>query len=818
MKYVLVLAFMAGFCCAIPSVLGSEQNLADSNAPLFPSWPPDPNAVFPEPQARPEAQRSPQHTSVLNAASFIRLARHLYTSPGADVHDKRAALVFVNAAMLLDPFSAQATEDFLHLKTSLNEREDWTAMRRMLITHLEQNRDIEVARAMVRYLLEGMNSREERERVLIDLYNIALDKNNKELASDIAVEYGILIAERGDMREAGVRYMTAYRLNPFNVLACTKLAEVAQNELTPTFRAMELRLAMTRDPLDLGAVLAFAGLMEWQGFYRVASLAYEYAANLHKYLYPQQELPAQIYRPWALSYYNQEGRADKCIEIAQAVRASGRFDAIVEGIAKKAAERENLADDVAVIASRVNKMLEQAGAPAAGDAVEMSEAAWYYAFAAKDSGKALSWANMAYAADPNSRTARALLVYALVINGQAEVTGELVTELEREALIAQSRTGADQIVELAMGVKLLGEQKKDEAIAALKRAVAIRPAAVEANQARELLAYHGELFSGIDETTASEIGGELRNNFGEDIVPQWISPENLVSVRLVSRMHGVPSFDSELMVEMIITNNWRGPLMVGHGGLIGGHLRIDGELQGDIRRTLPNLVSRRLGRWSVLRAGQSMVIPLDMNISGIYDALQEYPQANLNIVFTAYLDPVEGAGAVRNRIAGLEPGRLTIERRGVSATREFVANRLDALASGYQSQKVRAARMFVSFLRESRAAAEGRINYEAARLEPALLKSAVISALNDVDETVKVQTMAAMPGMELDYDLLSAVSEGLSSEHWPTRLMCIYLLASAQGEDFAKVLNWHIESDKDVNVRRMAEVMAQKHAGSRVGN
>jgi len=789
------------------TVLAAEGEEPNSTPDVnFPSWPPDPNFIFPATPPKAEVEEKERHTSALNAASFCRFSRYLYTRDGAGVHDERMALVFVRAALELDPFAGFALRDYLYLKTHLNEREDWMQMRRLLISYLDRRPEIEVARAMVRYLLEDLDSREQREQMLADVYRLTTDRD-KELASDVVTELAILTAERGDVRGAVGGFAAAYRMNPYNELACAKLAEAGRGELSPTFYISQARLAIIRDPLDLHGALAFATRAETQGVYGVAAKAYKYSADLHKYLYPDRAVPAEICRPWSLSCYNQFGKVEECIDIAELVRSSGEFDAVIEGIALKAAEKQGMAEKAKEISARVEaRLAEMAAGTGQVTARAAERAAWYYAFAAKESGKALSWANKAYAADPNSQMSRSLLVYALVINGQAEVASEMVNDQSRQGE-AQTDGDGDQITNLAMAMKLLEEQKKDEALAMLKKVVQSRPDSIEAAEAKDLLAYNGENFSGIDEKTVEDTLSELKVIYGEDVMPDWMSPGKMLSIKLLSRMDEQPSFDADLKLELSITNNWSGPLMVGEGALFRGAVRVDGEFAGDVHRVMPRLVERQIGRWSTLEAGKSIVWPLDMNVAGVYETLRQYPQANLNITFTAYLDAVEQHGEIRNAVSELSPGSVTMERRGVLPTREFVASRLETLAKGSQMQKVYAIRLFASLLREGRAAEEGRVSYKVTELEPALLKSAIMRGLDDDDETVKVQTMVSIAGLPMDYDLTNAVAEGLQSKYWPTKVMSLYLLGRTQGADFDKVLKWYIENEKDQNVRKMAETL-----------
>jgi hypothetical protein len=796
----IVLLAIAG----LPAVLfgASDPNAAgaaaEPNKPVFQSWPPP--GVTEMPKSKPvEDTGEAKPSSTLTAMSFWRLGERLYQAPNATSFDEKLALVLIDSAVSLDPFASYAVRDDMYLKTRLNVREDWQSMRALLINYLDRQPETEVARSMVRYLLEGMDTIEERERVLSDMQNLVTGKNSV-LASDIATERGIMMCEKNAIKPAILVFIAACRLNPYNELAFAKLAEVGDN-VTPSFVACKLRLAMAKNPVDLKGSFAFASFMESQGSYIIADRAYEYTADLYQYLNPGGHLPAEIYMPWTLCCYWQNDRTDQCLAIAEMVRAAGEFDPVVEGVALKAAENAKMDDKVKEISARVESKL------AASDStgVFAERAAWYYSFAAKDAAKSLLWANRAYASEPNVRTAKSLLVYALVMNGQGDVAWDMV----KDSRDIESGT-ADQITMMAVAQKMLAEKQKDQAVAMLKAAIAKRPDTIEAAEARQLLSFNGESYAWPDEAVLTDIATELKTSYGENAVPQWMQPEKMLTLKLTSRMDETPSFDTDLRLDLALINNTSGPIVLGEGTLFGGSIRIDGELKGDIKRQLPGLITKPIARWTPIQPGESLSIPLNMNLNSIYDVLQAYPQANLEISFTAWLDPVRDAGKLRNGIAGMEPGSVSVMREGIRPSRELINNRLDALAKGYHSQKIQAAKMFASLLRERVAIDKGIVKYKAVKLEPSLLRSAMIRALNDSDWTVQVQAMAAMAGTEMDYDITNAVSAGLQSKNWPVRFMSIYLLGTAEGKDFEKVLKWYMEKDKDEKVRKLASVLLER--------
>jgi len=112
--------------------------------------------------------------------------------------------------------------------------------------------------------------------------------------------------------------------------------------------------------------------------------------------------------------------------------------------------------------------------------------------------------------------------------------------------------------------------------------------------------------------------------------------------------------------------------------------------------------------------------------------------------------------------------------------------------------------LFAGLLLEQQAMAKTGALYKFMYQEPALLKSALLRSLADRDWVVKLQTMAAIVKLPLDYDLTGAVAANLYDDNWPVRMMAVFLLAKSQGPDFKKVLDSTVRSDDNTYVREMA--------------
>jgi tetratricopeptide (TPR) repeat protein len=653
--------------------------------------------------------------------------------------------------------------------------------------YLDESADSELAREAVQYLLERLDSREQREQLLEDLLR-NLGGKNAYLDSELATLLGLLMAEKADTEAAQLYFIQAFNRNKHNKLAFGKLVELMPEQIEPMIYLGHLRLVVGENPFDLEAALTFAQHAEQIQLYQTAADAYEYCAELFSYLYPSKQLPPYIYISSMLSSYNTPRNQHRCLQLASQFRQSGRFDLFVEAIAGKAAVKIGDTEQ----ANRIFQAAEEkinSQLPITNN----QSIAWFYCFASPDANKALDWANKAYSAEPNSATAAALLAYSLVMSEQAEWAKSLTDNYEH-----------NQIAELALAQIQLADGQRDLAIKTLKSAINRNPGSLEAERAKEILALHGGEYIppvDVDMTLAA-----LRSSFGQTLVPTFIRPDKIISAQLNIRGSEF-SYGSKFGGTVAITNNSAEPLVVSDDGLFTGHLRIDADLTGDLNKKIPNLVSIRIRPASPVEPGDSVFIPLHLLTGELKRMLLTHPQASVDIEFTLYLDPVTNEqGRTTNHIQDLEPVKVIVKRSGVELTGRFLRNRLNSLTRGRQGQKIRVAQLFTGLLMEQQAMAnrEPLYKFMYADWMPALLKAALLHNLAYDDWVTNVYTMADMTSLPLDYELINALSENLNDTHWPTRLMAIYLLAKNQNDKFTKVLDWTAKYDSNELVRNMA--------------
>lgn len=758
--------------------------------------------------------------------AFYKIACEITDDENITKRQVEQAIVFLTATTQLDSRAQYVLPDMIKLACELRSQpsgrerapisqkmakwgpEHYNLVRNLLMQYTDESTDLEVAKKAIQYLLGKLDTREQREALLAEMLK-NLGNKNAALGSELATLLGILMAEKTDLEAASSYLIQAYDKNKYNKLAFAKLTELLPEQIGPVLHLESLRLSLDENPFAMEAAITSAQYAEKLQIYEMAMGMYEYCVDLFRFLYPSEPLPSYIYLPWAISCYNTQRNRHKCLQIASQCRQGGRFDLLLEAIAGKAAAKigdlEQASRIFQTAEDKAKNLIIDKELPV-GEREQISKSksiinnqlsahslAWFYCFALQDADRALDWANRAYASEPNSAIAAAILAYSLVMNGQTELAKSIIENYEH-----------NQIADLALAHIQLEENQKDSAIGTLKSVIAADPGSLEAERAREILAQLGEEYiAPIDPDIVLSV---LRDTFGEAVVPTFISPEKIISVKLDLRGSKF-SFDSEFSGAIVMTNNSSHPLVISDNGLFKGNIRVDVNITGDLNIKIPNLVSKKIRPALFIEPGHSILIPLHLFTSKFREILITYPQASLDIEFTCFIDPViTDEGKLTNALAGIEPAREVVKRPGIKLTGKYLQNRLDSLARGKQNQRIRIIRLFISLLMEQHAMAnrEPLYKFMYADWMPDMLKSALLHGLADEDWIVKVHTMAGILSLPLDYELISAVAENLNDTHWPVRLMAMYLLAQTQDSNFNKVLDWSVRYDQNELVRNMA--------------
>jgi hypothetical protein len=739
-----------------------------------------------------QAWNSEQLFSPSVSRTFYEIAYELANAETPTPAQAGQAIAFFNAAMALDRQTSYVLPDLLKLTTSLHSSAYSESVSQLLGSYVDESADLEVATKAVQYLLEQLDSREQREKLLEQLsQNIA--GKNPVWDSELYTQLGLLAAEKADANAAELYFNLALDNNKFNRLAFDKLLELRPQRISTTMYLQHLRLMLRENPYDIEAALAFAQYAEQLQLYELAANSYKYSADLFGFLYPSEPLPSWIYLPWAISSYNAPRDLHRCLQIAEQLRQQGRFDLLAEAIAGKAAAKigdMQLSNQILTAAETKALVQSVDNKPQPASYEQM---AWFYCFALQDKDKALDWANKAYSAEPNSPTAAAILAYALVTNDQNDWARLLIDNYP-----------TNPIASLASAqIQLQDARQKDSAIETLKSVIAKDPGALEAERARQLLAQYGSEYTSPLDPDITLMS--LTSTFGPAILPAFIRPAQAISAQINIRGSKFP-YGSDFGGSLVITNNSSEPVIISDYGFFRGNVRVDANVTGDLNKTFPNLVSMKIRPSQPIEPGTSLLVPLRLVTAELRQILFTYPQASLTIEFTAYLDPVfTDQGLIVSGLA-INPVTTVVYRPAVELTAKFLQNRLNSLAKGKQGQKIRTAELFTGLLAEQQAMAnrEPLYKFMYADWMPPLLKSALINNLQTDDWVTRVHTMAGMLSLPLDYELLAAAADSLSETHWPARLMAISLLAKNQDDSFGRVLDHSARYDSNELVRNMA--------------
>ena len=740
---------------------------------------------------------SPQTASV-----FAKTAKEIFQDDAANLE---RAMRFLDAAAAMDRNSPQVPEQVLRLgaQSCMGSIDYTDAMTAAMRSYVGRQSDLEVIFGAVRCMLTRLNARQDRE-VLLDKLMRQYGTANPVLGSELAAQLGLLAAEKTDTAGALNQLNYAFQLNPYNQLAFDKLQELyaADNlSVSPEAYSAQLRTMLDANPYDLPMAIQYADTLRQFELYPQAAAAYEYADRVFTYQFPGRTSGPDIYLPWLLSCYRSPLLYSKCVEIADKFRNKDAFDLMLEAVAGRAAAPIGRPDQAREILEQAAQKAEQMlGQKDLAMPIYPEHLAWFFSFILERPDNALAWSNQAFSQAPDRRGVRSIFAYTLAQNGQYDLAQQY----------AEPTVKTDPVAAITMALVRRHEDAKQTAIDLLREAIAMAPDTFEAEKAKLLLTDLGSEF--ITPPYVEAVEKTLKDQFGERIAPTYLEPKQRFSVKMLFSgsdiLYGA-DFDARLVIE----NNSSSPLVIQDGTMLAGFIRVDVAVRGDLTADIPNLLSTRFRPNRPIMPNEHIFIPLDLQTGKLRRLLRTYPQASLDLEFTVYLDPVVGEdGSVTNALKSVLPIKATLKRRGVNLTRDYMMQRLDALAKGQEGQKIQASQLFVGLLAEQEAFRMGQAKYAYTQVEQSLLVDAVRRALADENWRLRVHTMDSIntATFPADYGFIQALSANLNHDRWPVRFMSLYLLNRLQGASFQPVLDWTAQYDPNNLNRRLAVVLGGK--------
>ena len=132
------------------------------------------------------------------------------------------AIIFLTATMNLDSRAGYVHPVMLGLVCQHSERDYSQLVHHLLENYVDGKADLEPVREAVHYLLEQLNSREQRGKLLEEMLK-SLGGKSAVLDSELATELGLLMAEKTDDPNAVKFFWRAYSKNKYNLFFRTKI-------------------------------------------------------------------------------------------------------------------------------------------------------------------------------------------------------------------------------------------------------------------------------------------------------------------------------------------------------------------------------------------------------------------------------------------------------------------------------------------------------------------------------------------------------------------------------------------------------------------
>ena len=184
-----------------------------------------------------QGARSDSLYSPAAAALMSKVGMDAYADDPYEERTVEVTMTFLESSLSLDEQIGTSWENLLKVSASgMAHARDYSIQIRDALRHyVDQRSNLAVIDQAMAYLLGRLNTRAEREEMLAKLLNIYQDRNLA-LVSELLTQMALLELERADFQGAYQHLAAAYRANPYNALAFSKLVElndVAESQMSP---------------------------------------------------------------------------------------------------------------------------------------------------------------------------------------------------------------------------------------------------------------------------------------------------------------------------------------------------------------------------------------------------------------------------------------------------------------------------------------------------------------------------------------------------------------------------------------------------------
>jgi len=825
--------------------LGRERGEADANQPRQVA------ANTPTSLARADLDSSRGMADWL-----VNLARHQGHLVGRA--DPRSAslhvLALLEAAVQLAPDCAEGYYWLYDLQQRMGQA---SRAEESLANYVRLAREDDSARIRLLELrLEGAQTAEKRIALLrSELKEPSLSPT---FESDLRFRLARHHYERRETEQAGQEIENALRLNPLNIPA-RELAFTIYGETEPELQRVELALQLiSANPTQVNLVWELGEYLDRLSLHRQAQEWYNRAIEMHR-ASDTRPIPAAYWHQLGVSYLcsRDYARAREAASAALAADGSCQLARLLRASAQKhlgdekAAEQDKQAvrRDYEARRTRLLKHGEQeAGAlpslvdqaAPAGDgkqtrarqpeppegaqgppvapasrSEEAAEVAWYYCFHQPEKDAALQLAQLAMQDAEPSSLAKLAYGYALRLNGRID---DAVKVLEPLATI-------DQMAALELARILAERSDKAAARTLLHKAAAIQRSGIAFELIREQLNQWGEqvdsppahakitaalekfprdvfdfhkrpvdflrfsmrLASAAPESERqdSRTGGKAPEQTGESPRPARPEVPALGEIRLAFRLENVGPFTISL----------------GEGYMVRPLVALSAQIGGSETVAFRDYLQVLMNARPVLIPGDAIEKTIAVDVGHVREFLLRNIAPDLEITFTAMLDPVRKDGELRCGPGTITPAPLALIRKGLDLRPESIAALLKDCRSSSIAARMSAAQGIAAILAY---ADRHRGDPRVAALPVDQLSAGLAKLFMDPAWQVRAYALVGAGWSPMDAVLTQAAAPNIQNENAVIKLLAIRLFAPQHGDKFRPVLEKLSKTDPSHFVRMMA--------------
>ena len=581
--------------------------------------------------------------------------------------------------------------------------------------------------------------------------------------------------------------------------ACPEAAVLRLEMLTTDMPLAErvdaLLRAIELDPLRASYAWELAVLLDEHGFSSEALEFFQYALDLYQHVGGGDGLSVGHLLELSRNALAR-GDGEAGLELAQrAARHEFKTDHGFEArfflhwLLKGRAPEQYLRQAAARLGARFAEIDDPDKAPIE----RVAQAGWFYCTLGADPTQAMLMADSATRRAPGDVFATRVLGWAQILSGRVDEGRATL-----EPIAKQDPYAAFQLARLAL-------EDGDEAAAS--RYVRELEYVPRLGQAHDLLNTLGLLPTTQPATTEYPAVPGLLAGFHRDVMNFYrATPDYLAAEIKLERPSLIPG--EPWWATFTITNTGSFPITLGPDAMVNPVFLLSFVMEGDMRRTFPNLMTIAIEQERSLRPGESVSVRRTIDLGPLRTVSRRTPQHLQSVTMTAVLDPVQTAsGRWRPSVTGLDLRPVIFARVPVHVSAEAWNAWFSSLREGTARQRFETVELLGELLLESQRAALDKLSYRPTPILEDRVYRALMNALGSDDWETRVRTIEAVQHVGLDRGLLAAVRQCLDHEHWLVRLMAVRLLAR-QGEVFAETAWQLADNDPDELVRDMARSYA----------